>query len=152
MAQTSPTSLHRLTFILQHQYDDHLISRVGVSFAHVRMMEVLDKSVPRSQRQVAHLLGQTEANASRQLQVMRRQGLVSIVKNQKDARQRDVRLTDKGAKKFTQSEKILSQHHRDLFKLLSEREAKAFNRATDNLLKALHSPVLKGKKTIGDNQ
>jgi DNA-binding MarR family transcriptional regulator len=86
-AQSSPTALHRLTFVLQHQYDDHLLSRVGVGFAQTRIMEALHDTVPRSQKFVADRLGQTEANISRQLRLMKRHRLVNIAKNKKDARQ-----------------------------------------------------------------
>ncbi len=147
--KSSPTSLHQLTFILQQRYDDHLISRVGVGFAQTRIMEVLDDRIPRSQRYIALALGQTEANVSRQLGLMKRQGLVSVTKNAKDRRQRDVMLTKDGAAKLKKAQKILEEQQNELFELLSAKEIAAFNRATENLLKALHVPLRGKHKTIG---
>jgi DNA-binding MarR family transcriptional regulator len=145
---SSPTALHHLTFILQHRYDDHLLSRVGVGFAHTRIMEVLDNTVPRSQRQLATWLGQTEANISRQIRLMKKQGIVRITKNKKDARQRDVTLTDKGAKKLDAAQKILHQQQHELMQMLGTRGAEAFERSIYRLLKELNAPLLKHKKTI----
>jgi DNA-binding MarR family transcriptional regulator len=68
---------------------------------------------------------------------MREHRLVSIAKNKKDARARDIRLTKDGSKKLAQAQKLLKQHQEDLFKLLSARDSKAFSKAIDNLLKAL---------------
>ena len=139
----SPTALHHLTFLLQHRYDDHLLSRVGVGFAQTRIMEVLQETVPRSQRYVADRLGQTEANISRQLRQMKDHSLVSIVKNKADGRARDITLTKEGAKKLHEAQKVLKDEHGDLFEHLSEREARAFDKAVTKLLIAIKPPVSK---------
>src|SRR4051812_32375125 len=95
----SPTPLHYLMFVLQHMSDETLGKEAGTSLSHVRIMTALSGAMLHSQRAVAVHLHQTEANVSRQLQVMKNQGLVSIRKNKKDGRQRDVALTPKGKKK-----------------------------------------------------
>jgi DNA-binding MarR family transcriptional regulator len=51
-------------------------------------MGVLDYSVPCSQKSIADQLKQTEANVSRQLLTMVRQGFVKVAKNKDDSRQR----------------------------------------------------------------
>jgi DNA-binding MarR family transcriptional regulator len=80
-AKYSPTPLHYLMFILQQQSDDLLQGEVGLSLSHVRIMGVLDYSVPCSQKSIATQLQQTEANVSRQLLTMVRQGFVKVSKN-----------------------------------------------------------------------
>jgi DNA-binding MarR family transcriptional regulator len=100
-------------------------------------MSVLNDSVPRSQRAIAHLLQQTEANVSRQLKVMHSYGLVSIVKNKKDHRLRDVKLTANGKNKYQSAVKVLTVQQKELLKLLAKNELKAFEHATINLLAAL---------------
>ena len=133
----SPTPLHYLTFILQHLSDELLIHEAGISLSHVRIMGGLHGAVPRSQMQVAAGLHQTEANVSRQLQAMKREGLVSIKRNKKDGRQRDVLLTSKGARKYKQAEKILNQQHKKLLSSLAKRQSKSFENSVKELLRAL---------------
>ena len=131
------TSLHRLEFILQHKSDTLLRDLLGVGFGQVQIMQALHRSVPLSQRTVASKLYQTEANVSRQLQLLKKKGLVSITRNRKDKRLRETALTAKGQKVFQKCEKILSAQHKELLKLLDDREVKAFDRAVSHLLKAL---------------
>ena len=134
---TPLSSLHRLEFILQHKSDTLLRNSLGVGFGQVQIMQALHRSVPLSQRAIAQKLYQTEANVSRQLQLLKKKGLVSITRNRKDKRLRETALTAKGGKAFGRAEKILSAQHKELLKLLDDREVKAFDRAVSHLLKAL---------------
>lgn len=127
-----PALLH-LTYILQQVSDELLEKEVGIGLSQARIMSVLHPSVPRSQRAVASQLSQTESNVSRQLGVMQKRSLVSVKRNKKDGRQRDVFLTSKGSKKYSQAEKILKKQQSQLLKLLSGSEIKAFERAARNL-------------------
>lgn len=131
------TSLHRLEFILQHKSDTLLRDSVGVGFSQAQIMQALHRSVPINQRAVASKLYQTEANVSRQMQVLKKKGLVGISRNKKDRRLHEASLTAKGQKVFERCEKVLSAQHKELLKLLNDREVKAFDRAVSHLLKAL---------------
>lgn len=135
--KSSPTSLHQLMFVLQQLADELLESNTGVGLSQVRIMSALSKSVPRSQRTVAMKLSQTEANVSRQLQAMKRRGLVSIRQNKKDKRLKEVTLTSKGANVNAKAQRLLIAQQKDLLKLLSANERKAFEHATNNLIKNL---------------
>jgi DNA-binding MarR family transcriptional regulator len=140
------TSLHQLTFVLQHLLDELLLSKANVGLSQVRIMGALHKSAPRSQRAVAGQLMQTEANISRQLRLMHKQGLVSIKKNKKDGRQRDVVLTAKGAKKQDVAEKLLAAQQKQLLNTLDRKEVQVFERATTNLVMALHMASISQQK------
>ncbi len=131
------TSLHRLEFILQHQSDLLLRDSVGVGFGQIQIMQALHRSVPMSQRTVASKLYQTEANVSRQLQLLKKKGLVSISRNKKDKRLHETELTAKGQKVFDKAEKILSAQHKDLLKMMDDKDVKALDRAVSHLLKAI---------------
>jgi len=133
----SPTSLHQLMFVLQHLTNELLESEVKVGLSQVRIMSALHSTIAYSQRGIAIKLRQTEANVSRQLQSMKRQGLVSIKRNSKDRRQREVMLTNKGKRAYDKAQRLLNAQQKDLLKLLSRSEAEAFNRAVNNLLKSL---------------
>lgn len=133
----SPTSLHQLMFVLQHLTNELLESELKVGLSQVRIMSALHTTIAYSQHGVAIKLRQTEANVSRQLQNMKRQGLVSIRRNPKDKRQKEITLTNKGKKTFDKALKLLSTQQKDLLRLLNKSEATAFNRAINNLLSSL---------------
>ncbi len=129
-----PPLLH-LTYILQQSSDEFLLREVGVSLSQARIMSGLDLSMSISQRHLASSLSQTEANISRQLQHMKGQGLVSITKNKKDGRQRDVKLTRKGAGKYDKAEKVLIRLQKTWYKQLDQSEDKAFSLLASKLNK-----------------
>jgi len=135
--KSSFSPLLHLTYVLQQLSDDQLLAKAGVGLSQTRIMSVLNSSVPHSQRAIAHLLQQTEANVSRQLKVMHGHGLVSIVKNKKDNRLRDVKLTAKGKNKYQLAIKVLTAQQSELLKLLDKKELQAFERATRNLFMVL---------------
>ena len=101
-------------------------------------MSVLHRSAARSQRSVATELAQTEANVSRQLRQMKKQGLVNIKPSKNDARQREVVLTAKGSSVYQKAEKLLKKQQSQFLRLLAQNEVKAFEKATHNLSKTLN--------------
>lgn len=131
------TPLHRLEFILQHKSDALLHGELGVGFSQIQIMQALHRSVPVSQRAVATKLYQTEANVSRQLQSLKRKGLVTITRNFKDKRLREAALSAKGQKLFARAEKLLAGLHKELLKMVDDRDVKALDRAVSHLLKAV---------------
>ena len=135
--QKSPTSLHQLMFVLQQMSNELLLSETGVGLSSALIMSTLSRSVPSTQRAVASKLRQTEANVSRQLHVMKRQGLVSIKQNRNDRRQREVLLTDKGASHYKKAANLLDKQQKEILRLVEAAEAKVFGQTIDNLLKSL---------------
>ncbi len=133
----SPTSLHHLMFVLQHMTDELLQSEMKVGLSQVRILSVLNTKVAYSQRGVAIMLRQTEANVSRQLKLMRRHGLVNVKNNPKDKRQKEVVLTSKGKRTFEGAQRLLNAQQKELSRLLSTSEAKAFEHAINNLLASI---------------
>lgn len=128
-----PPLLH-LVFVLQQMTDEQLLKQTGAGLSAVRIMSALDKSVPYSQRVIAAKLGQTEANISRQLKVMKRAGLVSIVQDKKDRRQRQVSLSAKGQRVYGKAEKILKAQQKSFFSVLDKSQNQAFDEVTRRLL------------------
>jgi DNA-binding MarR family transcriptional regulator len=129
---TFPPLLH-LSYVLQHSAEEMLESEAGVGLSAARIMSVLDKSKASSQRLVAMELRQTESNVSRQLQAMKKQGLVTITRNKKDSRQRDVSLTAKGSKKYQEASKVLKKQQKQFLRILNAGEAAAFETAAQKL-------------------
>jgi DNA-binding MarR family transcriptional regulator len=127
-----PPLLH-LSYSLQHSAEEMLENEAGVGLSAARIMSVLDKSTPTAQRTVAVELRQTEANVSRQLQSMKKQGLVNINRNKKDSRQRDVTLTAKGSKKYQDASKVLKKQQKLFLRILNASESAAFETAAQKL-------------------
>lgn len=115
-----PTPLIHLTYILQQSSDELLESSLGVGLSSVRVMSALSDKAPRSQQVVAALLKQTESNVSRQLKGMKKAGLVTIAKNKKDGRLKDVVLSPKGLNIYKRAVKMVSAQQG---RLLSKKEA-----------------------------
>lgn len=133
MAKTNFPPLLHLSYVLQQVSDEALERETGVGLSAARIMSVLDKSKPSSQREVASVLRQTEANVSRQLHNMKKAGLVSITRNKKDSRQRDVVLTAKGASHYQKAEKLLKKQQARFLKMLNAGEAKILEAAAKKL-------------------
>jgi DNA-binding MarR family transcriptional regulator len=133
MAKSSFPPLLHLSYVLQHSAEEMLEAEAGVGLSAARIMSVLSRSSPVSQRVVATQLRQTEANISRQLQVMKKNGLVSIARNKKDSRQRDVMLTAKGTSKYQAAQKVLKKQQRQLLKILNTGEVAALENAAQKL-------------------
>jgi DNA-binding MarR family transcriptional regulator len=133
----SPTALHYLLFILQQKTDELLQGEVGVSLSHVRILGALDYNVPCSQKSIASQLQQTEANVSRQLLTMNRQGLVKVLKNKDDSRARDVTLTAKGKRRYEAAEGALKRQLTSIYKGLSKQEKKDFEDSINKITSSL---------------
>lgn len=127
-----PPLLH-LAYVLQHLSDEVLEREAGVGLSAARIMSVLHSSVPSSQRVIAMELRQTEANVSRQLHSMKKQGLVNITRNKKDSRQRDVTLSSKGARHYQQAEKLLKKQQKQFLNMLNAGEAAILEQAAQKL-------------------
>lgn len=110
-----------------------LEAEAGVGLSAARIMSVLSANSPASQRLIAMELHQTEANVSRQLQSMKKQGLVSITRNKKDSRQRDVNLTAKGTRRYQEASKILKKQQKQFLKILNSAESDALETAAQKL-------------------
>lgn len=140
--------LLRLTYLLQQKSDAALMGKVGISLSHAHMLSGLSGSVPVSQHQLAVMLGQTESNISRQLGLMKKQGLVSITKNKNDSRARDVKLTAKGASKYKAAQAVLKKQLAQLQKLDSAKDRKISEQVVNNLLSALAHDVATKRRLV----
>lgn len=133
MAKNNFPPLLHLTYILQQTSDEILQKEVKIGLSQTRLMSVMSTSKAVSQREIAVKLGQTESNVSRQLKAMHSFGLVSIKKNKKDSRQREVVLTSKGLNVYVAAEKLLKKEQSKLLHMLSGSELSVFENAAQLL-------------------
>jgi len=137
LGESKLTPLLSLSWKVQQSAEELLQAQCGVGLSQIRILAALDKSATRSQASVAQALGQTEANVSRQLKVMKKDGLVTVTKNKKDKRQRDVSLTPKGFRTFSKADQVLTHHEKGLLSTMSRSESRDFQDKMSNLLNLL---------------
>lgn len=113
------TSLLHAMSKIQQDVDSLLLEHVGVGLSAYRILSVLDNKASYSQRHIAVDLGQTEANVSRQVRHMADDNLVKIAPDKKDKRQRNITLTSKGQKKYTQAQNLLDKHKNVILKQIN---------------------------------
>jgi DNA-binding MarR family transcriptional regulator len=130
--KSSLPPLLSLSYVLQQSAEEMLDAEAGIGLSAARIMSVLGGSAI-SQKNIAVELRQTEANVSRQLQTMKKQGLVNISRNKKDSRQRDVTLTAKGSRKYQQAAKVLKKQQRQFLRILNAGESAALEIAAKKL-------------------
>jgi DNA-binding MarR family transcriptional regulator len=111
-------SLLNSVFKTQQYAENLLQDNVRLGLSSYRILSVVDDHTASNQRHIATLLGQTEANVSRQLRHMADHGLVKIAPDKKDRRQRNITKTAKGKRKFADAEKILKKHEKSLLGLI----------------------------------
>lgn len=133
-------SLHRLTFILQRMADEKLQTELGIGFAQFKLLLGLSKHPGVEQQELAFYLGQSEASISRQLASMKRKHLVSVEKDKKDSRRRQVKLTKNGKNTFEKSKKLLESMHRQTVKQFKDSQIKQLNSLLEDMLRAVGCP------------
>ena len=104
------SSLLNTMFKLQHNVDSLLLTQIGIGLSANRILSAADSANPLSQRKISGILGQTEANISRQIRHMASDGLVKIAPDKKDKRQRQISLTSKGSKKLATAHQLLTEN------------------------------------------
>lgn len=117
-AKHKVSSLLLSMFKLQQQVDSLMLSQIGIGLSAYRILSVLNDTTAHTQRSVASVLGQTEANISRQIRHMADDGLVKIAPNKKDKRVHSLTRTKKGERKFNESQKLLTKNEDIILKLL----------------------------------
>ncbi|HET9722067.1 MAG TPA: MarR family winged helix-turn-helix transcriptional regulator [Candidatus Saccharimonadales bacterium] len=133
MAKSKFPPLLHLSYILQHSAEEMLETETGIGLSAARIMSTLSGSTASSQRLIASELKQTEANVSRQLHAMKKEGLVKITRNKKDSRQRDVILTAKGGQKYNEAQKVLRRQQKQFLKILNAGEVTTIEYAAQKL-------------------
>src|SRR5690606_2794551 len=114
--------LNHLAFVLGRQSDQTLQEQLGIGFSQFKIMMVLGWNPSIQQRQIADKLGQTEASISRQIKLLKDQGILNSHVNPENRRVHITRLTPKGERLSEQAMRILNSYHAPTFAKLSDRQ------------------------------
>ena len=71
-------ALHQLVFILDRQSDEALRERLGIGYSQFKILMAAKHRSGLKQNDIASYLGQTEASVSRQIKLMKANGLLSV--------------------------------------------------------------------------
>ncbi len=118
-------SLHKVSAVLDRQSDQVLNEQFGIGFSQFKIMIGISKHDKFQQREIAAVLGQTEASVSRQVRVLVDQGLVASTLDPENRRQHNTRLTPKGERVLGEAMAALEQHYRPLFAHFSQSRLEA---------------------------
>lgn len=133
MSQTIEYALHQLSFILDRQSDEALRSALSVGYSQFKILMAAKHRSGLKQSDIASYLGQTEASVSRQIKIMKSDGLISVRIDPGNRRSRSIVLTDKGSELGRQCLEVLGQTHAATFGSLSFAEQKMMHGLIDRL-------------------
>ncbi len=126
-------ALHQLVFILDRQSDEALRDRLGIGYSQFKILMAAKHKSGLKQNDIALYLGQTEASVSRQIKLMKANGLLSVQVDPANRRSRSIVLTDKGGQIGKECVAVLEQTHAATFGSLSFSEQKMMQELLDRL-------------------
>lgn len=126
--------LHNLVFILDRHSDEVLRKNLNLGYSQLKIIIAAKSVSGLKQLDIAKFLGQTEASVSRQIKLLKSQGLLSVQVDPSNRRARSIVLTDKGSELGKRSIEMLEQAHASVFGSLSFAEQKLMRELLDRLV------------------
>ncbi|MEI7632390.1 MAG: MarR family transcriptional regulator [bacterium] len=126
-------ALHQLVFILDRKSDEALHSRLGIGYSQLKILMAAKHHSGLKQNEIASYLGQTEASVSRQIKLMKAEGLLLVQIDPANRRSRSILLTDKGTALGKECVTVLEQTHAATFGALSFLEQKMMQELLERL-------------------
>jgi MarR family transcriptional regulator, transcriptional regulator for hemolysin len=131
--------LQHVSFVLGRHSDQVLSEQLGIGIAQYKIMTILQWRSDIRQRDIAKMLGQTEASISRQIKLMQDSGLLEVRINPSNRREHQTMLTYKGSRLARTATEILNRYHRPAFEHMSARQQQVLH----ELLTSMHQAVCK---------
>lgn len=136
-------------YLLQHvatslarQIDEQLQTRLGIGYSQYKIMMALQDSPGIRQRQIAELLGQTEASISRQIKLMQGDGLLMSRLRPEDKRERITSLTNKGERLAEAAAAVLNDYYTPIVRSMGVGQQLQFAEA----LAVMHQHICRGDR------
>lgn len=136
MGSTNNTGylLQKLSFVLAKQSDQVLQEQLGIGFSQFKILMVLGWNPSVRQRHIAEKLGQTEAAISRQIQLLKDDGLLTVKVNPENRREHITAPTAKGEKLCEKAMELLNNYHAPMFARLSDRQRERLHEYLSTML------------------
>lgn len=114
--------LQRLAFCLNRQSDKVLQEELGIGFSQFKILMILQWRPNVQQKQIADNLGQTEASISRQIKLLKDDGLLATEINPNNKREHITKPTPRGIKMTEKALDVLNSYHRPMFAKLDAKQ------------------------------
>lgn len=118
-----------LNYLLQHtsttmyqQSDQVLQERLGIGMSQYKLLMMLQHQSNVQQRNLADVLGQTEASISRQIKLLNEKGMLTVAINPSNKREHMTVLTPRGHKVTAAARDVLEEYHLPVFTELSGKQ------------------------------
>jgi DNA-binding MarR family transcriptional regulator len=121
-AQTISYYLQHMAVLLARQSDQVLQEQLGIGMSQFRILQTLQANPSIQQKQIASLLGQTEASISRQVKLMQARGMIVAEANPQNRREHLTVLLPKGERLLEAGAQVLEQYHEPAFAGLSRKD------------------------------
>lgn len=142
-SSTTGQLLSHLVFALNRQSDQVLQERLGIGYSQYKIMTVLMQRPHIQQKEIAGILGQTEASISRQIKLLTEQGILQAVRRPENRRERSTTLTPKGERYADEATEILDKYHQPVYDSLSEKQQLMLS----ELLAVMHTQACQGNNS-----
>ncbi len=126
--------LHQLMFMIDHQSDEALRRELGIGFSQFKILMAAKHRSGLKQNDIAAYLGQTEASISRQIKLMKSDGLLMVQTDPENRRARSIILSQKGTELGRRCVEILQATHAAVFGSLSFSEQKLMQELLERLI------------------
>jgi DNA-binding MarR family transcriptional regulator len=126
--------LQHVAFVLGRHSDQVLQEQLGIGFSQFKILMVLEHKPHIRQRQIADMLGQTEASISRQIKLMSDMGLLQSRVSAQNKREHITTLTPKGERFTIKAMEVLNRYHAPMFNDMSGKDQQRLR----GLLEKLH--------------
>lgn len=133
---------HHIAVTVSMQSDKVLQDKLGIGFSKYKILLALQANSNIRQKQIAELLGQTEASISRQIKLMHEEGLLQTRIRPENKREHITTLTPKGDKFAEEATAILNQYHAPLYESISYQQQQQFV----EILHSMHNSVCRNQR------
>lgn len=132
-ANTLGFFLQHIATLLARQSDQVLYEQLGIGMSQFRILRTLQVNPHIQQRQIADLLGQTEASISRQTKLLQERGMLATRINPENRREHLATLSMRGEKVLEAAIEVLGKYHAPTFNSLSPKEFAELDKSLSKL-------------------
>lgn len=125
--------LQHVAFVLGRHSDQVLQEQLGLGFSQFKILMVLEHKPHIRQRQIADMLGQTEASISRQIKLMSEMGLLQSKISADNRREHITTLTTKGERFSVKAMDVLNRYHSPMFNDMSSKDQQRLRELLEHL-------------------
>lgn len=129
--------LWKLVFLMDKTADQILQKRLGLKFSQLRMLMAIKRhaqNCPCSQKDIARFWQLTEGAVSRQIELLKKGGLVTTRENAENRRANMLTLTSKGEERLKRGIALLDAHYDKIYKVANPVEQKTLVKVLEKLI------------------